>query len=883
MTETEPATVPSYIQPIADLFRPGCTALWATTFNMELELFNEYLLGRLGDPPLNAVVICDQDRLDRALDAIPPERLTLLNPTNRRYLLRGVRLGSGRFHPKSYLAVAGRSALLLVGSGNLSSHGIDLGREVFTAFRSGEPIGDAAIGIWRDWMRQIVARVDDTMLAARFADLESRLPEPPPVAAVVEPPLLHNLRRPLLDQFIQRVGEGPVDELIVTAPFYDSTGDALGQLAARLRPSTIRLYFTSTTSVDGNALSQRLKDTGATLETFAYQPDRFTHAKLIAVTQGNRGMVLSGSANLSRAALTLNSGTGNTELAVITALAAQSIYHLFLPPDVSAAPKDLASLDELTFDEPPEQDQPLPVRLMRATAGRDNRVFVDTEPALQPGWYLADHEAHRLLLAAEEGSFTDGPMTGPLVRVADSAGNALSGPAVIDDPAALERALRKGDEQPGSHHPPELTDTDLTTPLGAALLLLHQRLIMDLNERPSSGTGGGLTSGEAGAESDDTLWERLERETLQRDPRVGTYERLIRRGQPGTPIAEQIIELLEAMRARVPADVINDPTSLLRLINRARSDRDGQGNGYSWSITSRVRIRTRNVLRRWAAAQTDPRLEWVNPLAPLLNLVVVAAMFARLWHAQAEEGAIIELEVEDLDDLWARWFQPFIGTCNGDGWVDKSELRDDELSDLAGPSLAENATLLCWLAIRPGPDRRDRIISWQSTVRAALTHNLINDSAEVSSAASAIVGRVVETHQIGDDLQMAVEFIDDSLWCARTAETLGVDSLEIASLRTDQEIQVVLHVAGIADGLTDSRVPSLIAGIRQYRNVDRVAIYSDDHLWRLGVITGQPGWYVPSPGAPVADSPPLAVGAIEALISGSEVLANLFGPAAKVA
>ena len=146
MTETEPATVPSYIQPIADLFRPGCTALWATTFNMELELFNEYLLGRLGDPPLNAVVICDQDRLDRALDAIPPERLTLLNPTNRRYLLRGVRLGSGRFHPKSYLAVAGRSALLLVGSGNLSSHGIDLGREVFTAVKPRgvvyESIGD---------------------------------------------------------------------------------------------------------------------------------------------------------------------------------------------------------------------------------------------------------------------------------------------------------------------------------------------------------------------------------------------------------------------------------------------------------------------------------------------------------------------------------------------------------------------------------------------------------------------------------------------------------------------------------------------------------------------------------------------------------------------
>jgi hypothetical protein len=40
---------------------------------------------------------------------------------------------------------------------------------------------------------------------------------------------------------------------------------------------------------------------------------------------------------------------------------------------------------------------------------------------------------------------------------------------------------------------------------------------------------------------------------------------------------------------------------------------------------------------------------------------------------------------------------------------------------------------------------------------------------------------------------------------------------------------VVLHVSGIADGLRDSRLPSLIAAIRQYRGVDRVAVYSDDH------------------------------------------------------
>jgi hypothetical protein len=87
---------------------------------------------------------CLDETLERSLD-----RLDLLDNVNRRWLLRGVRLGPGRFHPKSYLTINGRSVTLLVGSGNLSRRGIDTGREVFVTFRSGTPAGDAAIAIWR--------------------------------------------------------------------------------------------------------------------------------------------------------------------------------------------------------------------------------------------------------------------------------------------------------------------------------------------------------------------------------------------------------------------------------------------------------------------------------------------------------------------------------------------------------------------------------------------------------------------------------------------------------------------------------------------------------------------------------------------------------------
>ena len=121
---------------MAELFTSAATALWATTYSIDLALFSEFLLARLGDPPLNVAVLADHRRLAASLERIPAERADTLAAVNRRWLLRGVR-ASGAFHPKSYLAVTGSQATLLVGSGNLSAGGLDEGKEVFTTFRSG--------------------------------------------------------------------------------------------------------------------------------------------------------------------------------------------------------------------------------------------------------------------------------------------------------------------------------------------------------------------------------------------------------------------------------------------------------------------------------------------------------------------------------------------------------------------------------------------------------------------------------------------------------------------------------------------------------------------------------------------------------------------------
>jgi hypothetical protein len=879
VSDLAPTSSTSTIQPISELFRSDAVALWATTYNLDLALFNEYLLGRLGDPPLNAVVLADRDRLDASLAAVPPERVDVLNPVNRRWLLRGVRIGGGRFHPKSYLSVTARAARLLVGSGNLSTNGIDRGREVFTAFSGGTPHGHAAIGTWRAWLRRVVDAVDDTLLADRFADLEERLPKPAAPIAVVDSPLWHNFDRPLVDQFCDHVlgRDGRIDELLVTAPYYDEGGEALGRLVDRLAPDVLRIYLAGSTNVDGAKLADRLAATGVRVETFIYRPDRFTHAKLLAAVVGRSGWVLSGSANLSHAALTLAAGVGNVELAVIAELDADRVRASFLPPDVNAEQRSIASLADLTFD-PGTGDEPPspPVRVTRATLVDGGRVRISTDPAPDLSWLLADHENAQPLVVDATGATTAGLLAGPLVRLVDTERTTLSNHVVVEDPDALHRVLQVG-ERSGTGRPAELTAADLNTPLGRALEYLHRNVVMDVSEGGGRGGGGDVTRDESGDAEDDDLWNRLEREKLGRDPRAGTYNRLLGQRVGSHGVAEPLVELLEAMRDRAPSATAPQAAgSLLQLIAHER------GTESRWSTTAKIRVRARNVLRRWAAAQTDPRLSWVDPYAPLGNLGLVAAMFADLWCHNAVPDAVIELTADDLDELWGFWFQPFVGTCRGDGWLDHVDLADERIRAQLNGDLGRNVTVLCWLAIRPGRDRRHRIVAWQPYLRAALDKGLICTDADTAEFLAA-TAHTVDAVQVETDILEALDFIDDNMWCEQQAAALGLEALTLEATSAGQAVSVRLKVRGIEHPLYDPRVPTLVIAVRQYRSTDAVALVDPDRDWRIVVSSGDPVAFLADVDAPLLESNAVDADTIERIAVGHGVLADLFPANVRVA
>ena len=877
--ESEPTV--ATVKPVAELFTGTASALWATTYNMDLGLFNEFLLGRLGDPPLNIAVLADYRRVAASLDRVPAERAETLAAVNRRWLLRCLRT-AGAFHPKSYLAVAGNRATLMVGSGNLSADGLDDGREVFTTFRSGTAVGDAAIAAWRSWMRRLVGQVGDTTLGERFRDLESRIPSPARVAPVVPSPLLHNLDRPIAVQLATAIAEAgaQVDELWLAAPFYDPDAEAAGALLDALTPARARLFVTGSTSVNGDRLAGRLATTGTQVTVTGYEPDRFIHAKLVGIIAGRRAWPLSGSPNLSCAALTLTPAThGNIELAVLAELDASELPGTFVPPGMTTAERSLASLTSLTFRTSPEPEIKA-VRLITATALADGRIEVITEPGPGDGWQLDDLTKRQVLTRSGDGrAVTAGSLTGRLVQIVAADDQVLSNRVVVDDPVALAATLTAASVRPAADRPPELTAGDLDTPLGMALVWLHRNLVMDVSERDAAAGAGGVTAAEADDRTDDDLWNRLEREQLARDPRASTYERMWRRGRlDGT---EPIIEFLDALRARVPAEPHLSRRSLLgRLLDQPGNEPDDQDGTPTrrWKTSTRIRVRARNVLRRWAAAQTDPRLVWVDPLAPAGNFAMITATLADIRLERSRHPEQVELTDDDLDDLWQRWLRPFAGTGKGDGWLDQLDAAVTTLMRARLPDwLPEAVAALCWLVVRPGSSHRERVVAFQPVLAAALAHDLLNPTEMTARFLSAVTGHPISSDQIDREILTAMEFIDDALWCARTAGELGLDGLQLKAPPGAAAIQIRLDVRGIPDPLLDARLPRLVLAARSYRNSGGVAVFGSDTGWRLAFVPGETIACKTSMDATIAESAlPFTNGLLEPLAATGGVLADLF-------
>ncbi len=815
------------------LFRGEVASFWATTYQFDLKLFDQFLLRRLGNPPLNAVVLADEGCITEALLRLTDTDRRIAASANRRYLLRGMRPASGgSFHPKTYLFQGRSGTRLLVGSGNLTRSGLDRGRETFAAFDAEDAEGAAVVRAWAAWIGELVSERDDPPLHARYARLRAALPVPPPDASPTSA-FVVNAATPLIETIVQRAPR-EVAELHLTAPFFDARAGAVAQLIERLAPSRlVRLCLGARTSVDAAALRDVLAAAGCEVAVSRWDPPAFVHAKLIGLVGADGdGLLVCGSANLSHAALTRTSAApgswGNVEAVVLRPGGAEQVRDAFRVPGAALVACALEELPDLTTA--PEREEPAaapPIRLLRAALDDERRVELHAEPSavgLLVRW--DDDDAPPLALDAD-GVRTTQPVSeqqDPLVvRLVDAAGATRSNVVVLDDPAALEQMLAA--RARGGERPHELEQLAEGSELVELLAWAHRRMIFDLSDTPAARRAENAQ--EQQADVDDTdFWERYVREELAYDVRSHGY----RRGGGVHELTTTDL-LLNEIRAMLRAAPGERRLRLLRGGDEEEDEPGGEGGGAPWTPTARERVRAANLLRRWARALADPRHVWLSEEAPARNYEALLELLATIWIGELLED---ERVVELLGETWSA----LLGGDERRGLVDRLEeplARDvlasvqEEVRDLAGG--------LACCCLHPDMPWPDYVYAWQPFLVRGLEAGILSPGPRACELVAALFPDEQPTAaELADRLLARAMWVDDETWGKRLAELLGVASVRLIEHARFKDVHAAVRVEGIADPARDPRTLVLARRAMAFRRSDDVLVDAGGQrfLLRLG-------------------------------------------------
>ncbi|MEU3744444.1 MULTISPECIES: phospholipase D family protein [Streptomyces] len=238
-----------------------------------------------------------------------------------RSYLHGLATCRGAFHPKAVLLVGEHACRLAVGSGNPTLSGWGANDELWTVVETEEDGSHALLADFADWLDELPSAVSLAPWAAsHLAELAALLTERhvnAPAGPEGGPRLLHNLHQSLLEQLPRP--RGPVDELHAYAPFVDEAGHALSKLVDILAPRRVTLGIQPRwSSYDAGTIKAALSGTSAQIRLL--DETRMRHGKLVEWQTDGRRYALTGSANLTRAALgTSTKDGGNCELAVLAA------------------------------------------------------------------------------------------------------------------------------------------------------------------------------------------------------------------------------------------------------------------------------------------------------------------------------------------------------------------------------------------------------------------------------------------------------------------------------------------------------------------------------------------------------------------------------------
>jgi HKD family nuclease len=806
----------------AEFFVPRWTCLWATSYQFEPQLFEQFLFRRLGDPPLNVTLLIDADELAETWATMASGEQWRLQRAGRDYLVRGVKPGSGSFHAKTYFFGNDRDGLLLVGSGNLTLRGLEQGHEVFSRFDSTDDQGLAAIRSWRDWMQELIEDLDDVEVHRRWWHLRSKTRWIMGLGG--RSMFVSSAHASMLAQLLADL-PASVDEVHALAPFMDQHAAALAELVTATRPRQLHLYVCHRLSVDGSALEQLLQRLDCEVKLWRFEPDHFVHAKLIGVIWGDQGRMLSGSANLSRAAMTVSRADepwANVEAGVIVSASADTIRSTVCPPELSLQALSLDGVKALSYQ------QPVAVAARRyyirfAQRLADGRIEVAVQPALSSENHaVLTYGTVRTLLA---GNQTAEPLEvgdrAVLLWLEDDTGAQLSNVVALDDPRALAAWMQERKQTVDK--PRELDATDLDTPIGAMLERLHRTCIFDIDETAAISNAQRSLDSTSGEEADPEFWDRLVQEELALDRRITTYQRFA----GGLPIDEdEVFLLLREMLERTPTHRVPSGAS-----EAPEEGTDDKTVGKPWTPNQRLQVRLLHVLERWSRATNDPRLRWVNPFAPVRNYAALLHAVATCWeNAYLPEPKLLRV----LQSL----FESFITGEAVAGYLLAIDQADREVALDRLPDDARSvAAALVYVALRPGSRWQSHIFDWQTFLVPGIELGVFRADHGCDAAIERLAGIQVSLSAIEDRLRELADHVDDARWRARIQKELALDSVVVQAAAFSPPYTLALAVRGISDPLLDPRLVALVRRTFQYRRVPGLVVMGPD--WRLSVADGR--------------------------------------------
>lgn len=277
-----------------------------------------------------------------------------------------------RFHPKAILLSGQNKGTLLVGSGNLTFGGWRENAEIWSRYDTDKD-GTAAFTAFKDYLNSVIALTP--LNDALTTEVEECFEGTNKAWAVNMEAPDRLLGSPgtsvaLMEQMRGVVAGKPVNNLLVCSPYFDDAGSALATLSSTFN-SKVKVAVQSKHSGLKAEAAKTLGDR-FDLATVSFHHrdienklrEAFIHAKWYGFEHDNDVTVFLGSANCSKAALTIPGAAGNAELMTAVTLSKEEFQSLFVAElEFLEVPPQLSSIN--VTEESAELSQPL-LRIMAA-------------------------------------------------------------------------------------------------------------------------------------------------------------------------------------------------------------------------------------------------------------------------------------------------------------------------------------------------------------------------------------------------------------------------------------------------------------------------------------------------------------------------------------